>query len=366
MADSTGKIPFLCNENYPIMQKLCFLFLMIPLFAAAQDKLLVEGVSPGLYLTHKVAPKENYYSIGRIYNVSPKDIAPFNKLQLEKGLSLGQTIKIPLNPSNFYQSGNAANDETFVPVYYKIKEKEGLYRVAKNHHDLPLETLKQWNKITGDAVKNGAQLVVGYLKVKKELSGLSKNGIGSSIGSTAITVKEEKTDPVPEALEVPVNINGAEKRKPKETVKEKIAKEAETKAVVAAETKISKPEKITPAAEPKKTIRESNTNDADFKTLYEGQIKNAEIIETAGKAGVFKSTSGWSDKKYYCLHNSSTQGTIILLTNPVNGNFVYAKVLDAIPDIKKNEGLSIIISNAAADALGASEANFNCLIKYAK
>ena len=143
------------------MKKLFFLFLIMPFFAAAQNKLLVEGVSPGLYLTHKVAPKENYYSIGRIYNVSPKEIAPFNKLQLEKGLSLGQTIKIPLNSSNFFQSGNAAGDETFVPVYYKIKDKEGLYRVAKNHNDLPLQTLKQWNNITGDAVKNGVQLVVG-------------------------------------------------------------------------------------------------------------------------------------------------------------------------------------------------------------
>jgi LysM repeat protein len=216
------------------MKKLSFLFLMIPFFAAAQDKLLVEGVSPGLYLTHKVAPKENYYSIGRVYNVSPKDIAPFNNLQLEKGLSLGQTIKIPLNSSNFYQSGNAAGDETFVPLYHKIKEKEGLYRVAKNHNDLPLETLKQWNSISGDAVKNGVQLVVGYLKVKKELSSLAANGIGASIGSTAIVAAEEKKATVPEVVNPPVAKKVAEKTKPKEAEKEKTTKEAETKTVVVA------------------------------------------------------------------------------------------------------------------------------------
>lgn len=342
------------------------LFLLIPFFSLAQDKLLVQGITPSLYLTHKVAPKENYYSIGRIYNVSPKDIAPFNNLQLDKGLSLGQEIRIPLNSSNFAQSGKAANDETFVPLYYTVKEKEGLYRIAKNHNDLPLETLKQWNKITGDAVKKGEQLVVGYLKVKKELSGLAKNGTGTSIGSAVITVKEEKTDPLPEALKVPVEVNGAEKRKPKEKVKEQPAREAETKAVVAAETKISNPEKITPIAEPKKTIRESNRNDADFKTLYEVQIKNAEIVETAGKAGVFKSTSGWNDKKYYCLHNSSVPGTILKITNPVNGNFVFAKVLDNMPDIKKNDGLLLVVSNAAADALGAGAGDFDCFITFAK
>jgi LysM repeat protein len=346
------------------MKKLFFLFLMIPFLTAAQDKLQVEGVSPGLYLTHKVAPKENYYSIGRIYNVSPKDIAPFNNLQLEKGLSLGQAIKIPLNSSNFYQSGNAEGDETFVPVYHKIKEKEGLYRVAKNHNDLPLETLKQWNNITGDAVKNGVQLVVGYLKVKKELSSLAQNGIGASIGSTAIVVTEEKKTAVPEVVNPPVVKKATEKTKPKDV--EKPARVAEVKTVVTAEKVIAKPEKITPPAESKKTTREKNTNDADFKALYESQIKNAEVTEATGDAGVFKSTSGWADKKYYCLHNSASPGTIIKITNPANGNIVYAKVLDTIPDIKKNEGVLLVISNAAADALGTAEGNFSCSIKYSR
>ncbi len=337
------------------MKKIFFMFLLMPFFTTAQDKLLVEGVSPGLYLTHKVASKENYYSIGRIYNVSPKDIAPFNKLELEKGLSLGQTIKIPLNSSNFFQGGTAASDETFVPVYYKIKEKEGLYRVAKNNNDLPLETLKQWNGITGDAVKNGMQLVVGYLKIKTEQSALAKNGIGTSIGSVTTPVVEEKKPVVPEIVDKPV-VKSSDKKNKKETVKEK---DVEPKVVTV-------PEKKMPETEPKKTITEKNVTDANFKKLYESQLKDAEAVEIAGNAGVFKSASGWSDKKYYCLHNSASPGTIIKITNPGNGNVVFAKVLDVIPDIKMNEGLLLIISNAAADALGAIGPNFNCSIKYAK
>ena len=83
-------------------------------------------------------------------------------------------------------------------------------------------------------------------------------------------------------------------------------------------------------------------------------------------AGVFKSTSGWTDNKYYCLQSNTTPGTIIKITNPANGKFVFAKVLDNVPDIKQNEGLLIVISNAAADALGATEANFSCSLSYAK
>ena len=355
------------QRKFMHMKKILILFILLPFFGVAQQKLLlVEGVSPLLYITHKVAPKENYYSIGRIYNVSPKDIAPFNKLQLEKGLSLGQTIKIPLNSSNFFQSGNAAADESFVPVYYRVKDKEGLYRVAKNNNDVPLETLKQWNGITSDAVKNGMQLVVGYLKVKKEQSVLAKNGIGTSINSTAIVTTEEKKTAVPEVIVPPVVTKASENTKVKEVEKQKTTKEAETKPIVVAEKPITKPEKITPAAEPKKIIRDNNSNYADFKALYESQIKNAEVTETTGDVGVFKSTSGWGDKKYYCLYSSATPGTIIKITNPANGNIVYAKVLDTIPDIKKNEGLLLVISNAAADAIGAAEGIFSCSIKYSK
>ncbi|MBL7700766.1 MAG: LysM peptidoglycan-binding domain-containing protein [Ferruginibacter sp.] len=344
------------------MKKIFLLLLILPFFATAQDRLMVEGISPALYIAHSVAPKENYYSIGRIYNVSPKDIAPFNKLEMEKGLTPGQKIKIPLNNSNFFQSGSAANDETFVPVYYKIKDKEGLYRVAKNNNDLPLETLKQWNGITGDMVKNGTQLVVGYLKVKTGLSALAKYGIGTSIGSAAtVAVAEEKkagekkiAEPV--AVDKPVSKKEDKKAAKKEAEKNKVQEE----------TKVApEPEKQV-GPEPVKPARDKNVSESDFKKLYETQLGNTEPVAASGSAGIFKSTSGWSDKKYYCLHNTATPGTIIKITNTANGNIVFAKVLDVIPDIKMNEGLLIIISNAAADALGASEANFNCAVSYAK
>ena len=85
-----------------------FTVLIISLFIysnlSAQDKLLVaEGTAPNLYISHIVEPKENYYSVGRMYNVSPKDLAPYNNLTFETGLSLGQTLKIPLGPNNFSQ-----------------------------------------------------------------------------------------------------------------------------------------------------------------------------------------------------------------------------------------------------------------------
>ncbi|MBK8611584.1 MAG: LysM peptidoglycan-binding domain-containing protein [Chitinophagaceae bacterium] len=344
------------------MKKLFFILLMTPLLSSAQKKiLLAAGVSPNLYINHTVEAKENYYSIGRMYNVSPKDIAPFNKLSLDGGLNLGQALKIPLTASNFFQSGKAAADEIFVPVYYEVKEKEGLYRVALNHHNLPLETLKKWNNINGDVVKSGVKLVVGYLKVNKELSALAASGIGSTISENLVVkavekdVTEDKSNKKLPARDAgpPVVNNG--------TVPPVVIKPEAEKKVVVKEDNQTVPTEIK-----KTTVIGKAKVGGTFEDIYKSQAGNAELPEQEGIAGVFKSTSGWDDKKYYCLHNSATPGMVIKITNPANGKSVFAKVLDVMPDVKQNEGLLILISNAAAGELAAEEAKFNCIIQYSK
>jgi len=301
-----------------------------------------------------VQPKENYYSIGRIYNISPREIAPFNKLQLEGGLTLGQNLKIPIG-TEFFQNGNAEVDETFVPVYHTLKDKETLYRVAHNYNGLSLETLKRWNKIKGETVKKGTTLIIGYLKVKKELSELAKNGIGTTIVSNDVAVnqvqeKNIQTEKAPD------------KKIEKTTTPVKTQQEPDREAT----------NPVKKAVEPEVTITDAKKESVKkmkggvFKMIFENQEKKGEQVKEEANAGIFKSTSGWSDSKYYCLHNIAAPGTIIKITNPANNKFVFAKVLDLIPDIQQNNNLSIIISNAAADELGAAENNFNCLLNYSK
>jgi len=54
------------------------------------------------------------------------------------------------------------------------------------------------------------------------------------------------------------------------------------------------------------------------KSEFEKQVKSKKIVAESGEAATFKSTSGWQDGKYYCLHNGSTPGTIIKITNNTN------------------------------------------------
>lgn len=45
--------------------------------------------------SHKVLPRENWYSIGRLYAMNPKEIASYNGLTMEVVLKIGQVLKIP-------------------------------------------------------------------------------------------------------------------------------------------------------------------------------------------------------------------------------------------------------------------------------
>ena len=94
--------------------------------AAQSSDLIVQSENGKLFISHTVAPKENLYSIGRLYNISPREIAPFNNLNLNSGLEINQELKIPLESGNFAQHGTAAGDEVFVPLYHVVTQKEGL------------------------------------------------------------------------------------------------------------------------------------------------------------------------------------------------------------------------------------------------
>jgi LysM repeat protein len=343
------------------MKKIIFILLAFPLFAKAQEgSLIAQGTAGSLYLNHTAVAKENFYSIGRLYNISPKEIAPFNNLAMEKGFGIGQILKIPLKTENFIQSNSVATGEAAVPVYHKVEAKETLYQLSTRFNKVPVASLKTWNNLQDDAVTLGQELIIGYLKVKKELSSLSQNSV------TMPTVKSEPTMavvkeklPAKKAVEPkPVAIKETVKAPVKEVLKPVVVEKAVEKKVES----IAKKDPIVAKAVEAVVSDDSDAKDFKggiFKTLY-----NNGGNETSGTAGVFKSTSGWEDGKYYCLHNAAPQGSIIKITNKANGKFVYAKVLDVMPDLKQNNNLQIRISNAAADILGAGLSNFECSISY--
>lgn len=304
---------------------------------AQELHLEISGTGSKLYIEHEVAAKEGLYSIGRMYNVAPKDLATYNKLKIESGLTISQKINIPLEKNNFTQTEKASGDEFLVPLYHTVKAHETLFRLSVNYNKVAIASLKKWNHLTSDAVSVGVPLIVGFLKVDKKESSLVSQ-VHAVIPSVQ-TVLTPKVNPQEKVTVV------EEKVKPEEVV-------------------TNQPKEDSTIIVEKKTA--INFNGGIFKELFEEQISKATPIKDYGVAGTFKSTSGWQDGKYYCFSNDAPSGTVLKITDNATGKTIYAKVLDNIPDIKQNEGLSLIISNAAAEELGTGDARFNCSLTYVK
>ena len=317
------------------MKKYFFILLLIPVISMAQKK-------------HTVGPKESLFSIARQYNVHPRELAEFNNIPFEKGLTIGQVIKIPSKTTMapLAKSTDVKVETTVLtkdssqvqvattqpkkeqssqhvsaglsPIFHTVQKKETLYQISQKYNKVPIADIKSWNHLKEDGVKEGMKLIVGYAtkpSVKEQLPTLdSVRSVTKNPSATNVTVATppKKTEPAP----------------------------AESKNIVV---------KNAPAG-------------GFFATSFILPTEANAINET-GLAGVFKSTSGWDDKKFYCLYNNATAGTIVKITNSDNQKIIYAKVLDMMPDLKQNKNFVIRISNAAAQELGASSESFNVSIQ---
>jgi LysM repeat protein len=307
----------------------------LSLSVASQDKLEVQGASPNLYLEHTVTPRETWYSVGRLYNLNPKELATYNKTSINRLLSVNQKLKIPLTSNNFSQDGNKGPGEVFVPVYHTVQDKEWMYRISVNHNKVPIANLEKWNGINNAQLKQGVNLVVGYLKVKQGQSALAVSGVNKIKEITPIAKKNQQ--------------------------EEEINKDAT--AIVKEE---SKKDKTSPEVkeDTKQTVIEAVNTTNNRRGGYFRSKYHESNSGTAGNAGIFKSTSGWNDGKYYALMNNVPIGTIIKVTFSSTNKSVYAKVLGQLPEMRESMGLTLRLSDAAASELGISMNKFYVDVKY--
>ncbi|HNK28083.1 MAG TPA: LysM peptidoglycan-binding domain-containing protein [Ferruginibacter sp.] len=322
------------------MKKLLFVLFLAPFFAWAQ-----KPIKP--VKMHTVGPKENLSSIGRMYEVNGRVLANYNNIDYDKGLTIGQVLKIPPKGTTLEQvTGVPAvkteqpktetpvaktetkptpapvaetKTERGTPVYHKVAKKETLYHITTLYPGITIDDLKKWNNLTGDGVTEGASLIVGYKQGTKD--------------TPRMPVEKDEKPATNEVVK-------------KEPVKE-------TREAVVPETKPSVP------------LSARSTKGGVFKSLFDEQAQGG-VVSEEGSLGVFKSTSGWNDGKYFCLFNNANPGTILKISSPATGKFVYAKVLDQLPDLKQNNGLLVLISNAAADELGISGTTANCTVSFAR
>jgi LysM repeat protein len=354
------------------MKKIMWLLLFFPFSLLAQK-------------SHKVEPKESLYSIGRKFKVHPRELAEYNNISLSDGVKIGQVIKIPSqkkmeplgdeNPSESTKKeiknevevnvteSNAVKKEkkesktevelivtekkseskvSSTPIMHKVQKKETLYQISKKNN-VSVEDIKKWNHLSADGVNEGSELIVGYEK-------------GNSSSKD------------PEAVQTPTSTKATIK---KETKKAEVTDDQSQVSSNESPTTEKGVVKETPKKEDQIPNTKKNTEGIKefkggyFASDYNRQINDkSSLSEQKGIVSSFKSTSGWDDGRYYCLYNNAPAGTIVKVMNPSNQKYIYAKVLDVIPDLKQNEGVSIIVSKAALEQLSGTTNKFDVELAY--
>ncbi len=404
------------------MKKLSWLLAcFFTLSLSAQEKFVLMGKAPDLYVVHTADGKENLQSISILFGQSVSKLAAYNSLTASTPLAKGTAVKIPVSKDNIIQQ----RTESGAPVYHMIGKGDNLYRISQLYNKVPINTIKDWNAMKSDVVKDGQLLIIGYMvnaPTAKATSVIVATGSGKTeLRPDPLTNDQAKKNdpkafvPVGQPLdnyEYEKQLKLKEQAKAREdsaklkkleakpdpkkdipafngintpnTTPEKkyidksqplLPKQAPANPIVATEliktpVKINTENKSTakapaPVTKPaeKADYTPSEGDEGYFASAYAQHPKEAAQQFHSGDAAVFKTISGWTDRKYYVLMNDIEPRTIVRITGPANKS-ICAMVLGPLQETKGASGLLLRISNSAAAALSITDAKFTLTVTY--
>lgn len=121
-------------------------------FAIARDSQLV--------LPHIVKRGNTIYSLSKTYNQHVDSLIKALDIGNELILSLGDTLLIPINGSSLSASRDSPED---IAIYYRVKPKENLFRIARIYLKLREEQIMVLNQMENTNLRIDQELLLGYL-----------------------------------------------------------------------------------------------------------------------------------------------------------------------------------------------------------
>jgi LysM repeat protein len=313
-------------------------------------------------IVHTIKQGETLSALAKKYSTTVGDIMRLNGMNSKSQLQIGKGVKIPTNAATPTVVIEAPKPEpakpqpvvakqpeisaTVTDVTYQVLKGQSLYGIAKQFKTTEKQIIA-WNNLPNDKIKAGQTIIVG-----KEV--LEKSTI-------PVTPKQQVAKPVEDKPVTAPPVTQQTTKNEELTVlnagSAKVTPPVETKSTVAP-TPVKEVIKTEPAPIP--ASAKYVESEGFFANYFNHKDKS--LTTAAGDAAIFKTTSGWNDKKYYVLMNDVNQGDIVRLT--ANNKTICAKVLGPLPDIKEDNGLLLRLSNAAAAQLGVEDTKFNVTVNY--
>jgi LysM repeat protein len=266
-----------------------------------RDSIGIENQDGKKVILHRLEPKDNYYSVGRRYNIKPSVIIQFNG---NASLRVGQVIKVPTEQSfvsSAPQSTTAIatnTGNTADATEYKVSVGETLYAISRRFN-VKVEDIISQNNLKSNSLTPGQ-----LLKIKQ---------IAPAAAAPVVT------QPI-------------------------VATPAKRDSV-----NVAQPDSV--AATPDRRLPANR-----YGLTERNERGVATYMDDTGL--------GLDPSKKLVLHRSAPVGTVLKITNPMTNRTTFAKVVGSFTENAATKDVIIVLTKSAADAIGALDKRFQVNISY--
>jgi len=286
------------------------------------DSIGIENNDGKKVILHKLDPKDNYYSIGRRYNVRPGDIIKFNN---NAPLKIGDVIKVPTDRSFL---------EVTKPTVVQQNKPAVVPPPVVNQQQPPVQQQQQ-------AATNNQPAATG--------SGIVTQDYKVSAGETLYSIAKRFSSTVEDITK----LNGL------------------TTTTVTPGQIIKVQSGTADAAPPAPA---NTVAKRDSTTYVSASDSIAERKFNANKFGLYekdeKGVATWIDdasldpNKKLVLHRTAPIGTVIKITNPMTNRTTFAKVVGHITDNESTKDVILVMTKNVAESIGGLDKRIHVNISY--
>jgi len=290
--------------------------------------------SKGPYLIHPVKKQQTLYSLAKFYQTNVETLKKYNPYLYQRGLKVADDLKIPITSENFMVTPPTAGlQNQYATLFYKIKPKDNLFRIAKRYFNIPMEEALRNNNKLSHNLSIGESFVIGWVSVK---------------GFSPANFQDNVEDPI---------LAGSY------TLEEKYGKDYKDRSVVSSESATIKTESnVTHSSSSSSTSTSADTYTTVEEVDYSYPFSPGKDFKTAQGIAIWNKTTTRKDIQLYVMHRTARVNSQIEIINPMYNNSVMAKVVGNIPSGAYGEDVELILSPKTAEYLGAKDSRF--FVKY--
>jgi LysM repeat protein len=313
----------------------------------AIDSVGVENLNGKKVILHKLDPKDNYYSIGRKYGVSPKVIQQFNN---NASMQIGKIIKVPTersivetvspNPTATQaQNKPVPQQQVTQPVQNKPVTQQPVSQPAPATQNKPViqqpvtpPATQPEQKTAASGTTNGVTVQQYKVSAGETLYSIAKR-FGTTVEDLTATNKLTAAIQPGQVLQVRTGVP-APPPAPVAPIDSLMTKRDSTAVV---------PDSLS-----------RNTASNRYGLFEKNEKGAATYIEDASL----------DPNKKLILHRTAPIGTVMRITNPMNNKTTFAKVVGRFTDTQATKDVIIVMTKNVAESLGALDKRFHVNISY--